>query len=197
MRSFYREFIETIALAVFLVLVIQSAVHNYRVEGPSMEPLLHTGDRLAVSRLQATAIDAEDAAGYLPLVSADAGQFWHPFGELTYGDVVVFRWPRDPRQNFVKRVIGLPGDRVRIEAGQVFVNDVPVEEPYVENVYRQTVQEHVVSTDSFYVLGDNRAQSDDSRHWGDVYKDFMVGKVLFTYWPVGRLALLSTFVPAY
>jgi len=196
MRGFYREFIETIALAVFLVLVIQSAVQNYRVEGPSMEPLLHSGDRVAVSKLQTIQVDAEHAAARLPMVGADAGEFWHPFGELDYGDVVVFKWPRDPRQNFVKRVIGLPGDTVRIELGAVFVNGVPMDEPYVELEYRQSINDHVVGEDSYYVLGDNRAQSDDSRHWGDVPRENMVGKVMFTYWPVDRFAMLSAFVPA-
>lgn len=198
MRGFYREVIETIALAIFLVLVIQSAVQNYRVEGPSMEPLLHSGDRVAVSKLQAIEVDAEHAAGILPLVEAEDGQLWHPFGQLTYGDVVVFRYPGDPSQNFVKRVIGMPGDRVRIERGTVFVNEVPLDEPYVheEHEYPQTLNTHVVGAGSYYVLGDNREQSDDSRHWGDVPKENMVGKVMFTYWPLDRITMLSGYVPA-
>lgn len=197
MRAFVREVIETVALALFLVLVIQSAVQNYRVEGPSMEPLLVTGDRVVVSKVVYTEIDAENAAGYLPAVSAEAGQFWHPFGEISYGDVVVFKWPRDPSQNFVKRVIGMPGDRIRLEAGTVFVNDVPLDEPYVERELRQSINERVVEADSYYVLGDNRAQSDDSRHWGSVPVDNVIGKVWAAYWPIDHFAMLGTMVPAW
>jgi signal peptidase I len=196
MRAFAREVIETIALALFLVLVIQAAAQNYRVEGPSMEPLFLSGDRVVVSKVVYMQIDAAQAAGYLPAVSADAGEVWHPVGDLAYGDVIVFKWPRDPKQNFVKRVIGLPGDRIRIELGTVFVNDEPIEEPYVERTLRQSLNERVVEPDSYYVLGDNRAESDDSRHWGSVPFDHVIGKVMVRYWPVDRFTLLKAPVPA-
>jgi signal peptidase I len=190
MRSSVREIIETAALGLFLFLVIQSAVNNYRVEGPSMEPLLLGGDRVIVSRAESIEIDATHAATYLPSVDAEIGQKWHPFGQFTYGDVVVFQWPRDERQNFVKRVIGLPGDRVRIELGTVFVNDVPVEEPYVEHPLRQSITERVVEQETYYVLGDNRAQSDDSRHWGTVPFGNMIGKIAVVYWPLRRVSAM-------
>jgi signal peptidase I len=196
MRSVVRELIETVALALFLVLVIQSAVNNYRVEGPSMEPLLLGGDRVVVSKIGSIEIDAAHAASYLPSVDAEAGQLWHPFGQLTYGDVVVFKWPRDESQNFVKRVIGLPGDRVRVELGTVFVNDDPVEEPYVDYTLRQTITERVVEQGTYYVMGDNRAQSDDSRHWGTVPFDNVIGKIAVVYWPVGRIAAMEAMLPA-
>jgi signal peptidase I len=195
MRFFLREIIETASLALFLVLVIQSAVNNYRVEGPSMEPLLASGDRVVVSKIGSIEIDAAHAASYLPSLDAEIGQKWHPFGQLTYGDVIVFRWPRDERQNFVKRVIGLPGDRVRVEHSTVFVNDDPVEEPYVEYTLRQTITERVVEQGTYYVLGDNRAQSDDSRHWGTVPFDNVIGKIVVVYWPLGRISTIRTMIP--
>jgi signal peptidase I len=196
MRAFVREVIETIALALFLVLVIHSVVQNYRVEGPSMEPLLLSGDRVVVSTVDSIEIDAAHAAGYLPTVDAEVGDTWHPFGQLEYGDVIVFKWPRDPRQNFVKRIIGLPGDRIKIELGTVFVNDLPVEEPFVEYTLRQSLAERVVEPGTYYVMGDNRAQSDDSRHWGTVPFDNVIGKIWAVYWPVDRLTALETMVPA-
>ena len=196
MRALTREIIETIALAAFLVLVIQSAVQNYRVEGPSMQPLFISGDRVVVNKIIYTEIDAEHATGYLPAVSADAGEILRPFGELAQGDVIVFRWPRDPRQDFVKRVIGLPGDRVKIELGTVFVNGNPIEEPYVEYTLRQSINERVVEPNSYYVMGDNRAQSDDSRHWGSVPYDHVIGKVMASYWPVDRFVILNAMLPA-
>ena len=190
-RSFTREVIETVALAVFLVLLIQSSVQNYRVEGPSMEPLFLGGDRVVVSKIGYTEIDAEHAAGYLPTVDADADQLWQPFGEPQRGDVIVFRWPRDERQNFVKRIIGTSGDTIRIELGKVFVNGEPLDEPYLEYTLRQTLNDHVVRPDAYYVMGDNRPQSDDSRHWGDVPKENVVGKVKITYWPFNRFSFLN------
>jgi signal peptidase I len=195
MRSFTREVIETVALAAFLVLLIQSTIQNYRVEGPSMEPLFVGGDRVVASKVGYTEIDAEQAAGYLPTVDADSNEFWHPFGEPQRGDVIVFRWPRDERQNFVKRIIGMPGDTVRIELGKVFVNSEPLDEPYLEYTLRQTLTDHIVSADSYYVLGDNRPQSDDSRHWGDVPKENVIGKVQVTYWPMDRFSFLNFSAP--
>jgi signal peptidase I len=194
-RSFTREVIETVALAVFLVLLIQSSVQNYRVEGPSMEPLFVGGDRVVVSKVGYTEINAEHAAGFLPTVGAEVGQLWHPFGEPQRGDVIVFRWPRDERQNFVKRIIGSPGDEIRVELGQVFVNGEPLDEPYLEYTLRQTLNDHVVGPDAYYVMGDNRPQSDDSRHWGDVPRENVVGKVEVTYWPPDRFSVLNFSAP--
>jgi signal peptidase I len=195
LRGYFREVVQTVALAAFLVLLIQSSVQNYRVEGPSMEPLFIGGDRVVVSKIGYTEINAEHAAGYLPTVDAESNEIWRPFGEPQRGDVIVFRWPRDERQNFVKRIIGMPGDTVRIEVGKVFVNGEHLDEPYLENTLRQTLTDHVVGEDAYYVLGDNRAQSDDSRHWGDVPKDNVIGKVKVTYWPLDRFSFLNFSAP--
>ena len=196
MKAFTREIIETVALALFLVLVIQAAVQNYRVEGPSMEPLLIGGDRVVVSRMVYTEIDAERVARLLPGVGAEPGEVWRPLGGPSYGDIVVFKYPRDPTQNFVKRVIGLPGDTIRIERGAVFVNDVPQREPYVVHGSRDTEPAHVVGEGAYYVLGDNRTHSDDSRSWGDVPKENLIGRVWVGYWPPNRVQTLLAMVPA-
>ena len=196
MRAVTRELIETIALAIFLVVVIQMAMENFRVDGPSMEPLLLSGDRVLVNKAVYIEIDAKHAARYLPTVGAEVGQTWHPFGEVSSGDVIVFKWPRDPRQNFVKRVIGLPGDLIRIEEGVVFVNDKPLDEPYVEFELEQTFSERLVEPGKYYVMGDNRSKSDDSRHWGSVPAENVIGKVLVAYWPAGRFSTLRNVLPA-
>jgi signal peptidase I len=195
-RSFVRELIETVALAAFLVLLVQSVIQNYRVEGPSMEPLLINGDRVVVNKVGYTEIEAERATRFIPWAHPEDGEVWHPFGMPDYGDVIVFKYPIDPRQNFVKRVIGLPGDRIEIERGQVYVNGIPIDEPYVENGSREVLPEHVVRPHSYYVLGDNRAQSDDSRHWGDVPEDNIVGEVAVTYWPLDRFTALLVGLPS-
>jgi signal peptidase I len=190
MKEFTREIIETVAIALFLVLVIQAAVQNYRVEGPSMEPQLINGDRVIVSRTVYTEIDPGRISRFIPGVNAKAGDVWRPFGGPSRGDVVVFKFPKDETQNFVKRVIGLPGDLIRVERGTVFVNGVSQDEPYVVNDSRETTLEHKVSEGSYYVLGDNRTRSDDSRSWGDVPKANLIGRVWVGYWPIGRVQML-------
>ena len=190
MRAALREAIETIALAAFLVLVLQASIQNYRVEGPSMDPQLADQDRVLVNRAVYTEIDAARVARFIPGIEAEEGQVWRPFGPPTYGDIIVFRWPRDTSQNFVKRIVALPGDRVRLLEGTVFVNGVPLEEPYVEHPSRDTVREVTVPADSYFVLGDNRAQSDDSRHWGAVPRENVIGKVWVAYWPLANFAAL-------
>ena len=194
MRAAIREAIETIALAIFLVLVIQAAVQNYRVEGPSMIPRLLDQDRVIVSKVVYTEIDAERVARFVPGLDAESGEVWRPFGGIDRGDVIVFKWPIDPRQSFVKRVIGLPGDRIRLDRGAVFVNGVPQDEPYIEHAKNESLVERVVHENSFYVMGDNRARSDDSRNWGDVPRENVVGKVSLAYWPLDRFTTLSSFL---
>jgi signal peptidase I len=195
MRSAIREAIETIALAVFLVLVIQASVQNFRVEGPSMDPRLKNQDRVLVSRVIYTEIDAQRVARFVPGVDAEPNEIWRPFHPPERGDVIVFRWPVDEDQNFVKRVIGVPGDRISVNRGQVILNGEQIDEPYIEHESRETLAEITVSSDSYFVMGDNRAQSDDSRHWGEVADEKVIGKVWVSYWPLDRLAALFSRVP--
>ena len=187
MRSILRETIQTIALAAFFMLLLQGAVQNYRVEGPSMLPLLENLDGVFVNKLAYETVDAERAARWAPGLGAAPGETWHPFGEPDYGDVVVFRWPRDERQYFVKRIIGRPGDMIEIERGEVYRDGVPLVEPYVEHPSSETIIERAVPEGHYYVLGDNRAQSDDSRRWGFVPERNIVGELWFAYWPLERL----------
>ena len=161
-----------------------------------MEPLFLNGDRVVVSKVGSIEIDAAHAADYLPTVEAEIGEKWHPFGELSYGDVIVFKYPRNPNQNFVKRIIGLPGDRIRLENGTVFVNDASIDEPYVEYTLTQSLTERVVKRGTYYVMGDNRAQSDDSRHWGTVPFENVIGKIWTVYWPLDRIFTLEIMLPA-
>lgn len=196
MKSFIREIIETVALALFLVLVIHAGVQNYRVEGPSMEPLLINGDRVVVSRMVYTEINAHHVSRFIPGVSADEGDFWRPLGEPSRGDIAVFKFPRDETQNFVKRVIAVPGDLIRLERGTVLLNGIPQDEPYVLNESRETTIEREIPKGEYYVLGDNRARSDDSRSWGNVPKDNLIGRAWVGYWPLKRIQTLLARAPA-
>jgi signal peptidase I len=102
---------------------------------------------------------------------------------------VVFRYPRDPGKSFIKRVIGVAGDRIRIDAGRVYLNGVPLEEDYVPEAYadQRSYAEIVIPADSYFVLGDHRTMSNDSRDFGPVNANYIYGKAVFGYWPVEKM----------
>lgn len=157
-RAFILEALETVVLALALFLIINAISARIRVEGSSMEPTLHNGELVIVSKL-------------------------HYFlGEPRREDVIVFHLPQDPDQEYIKRVVGLPGDHIEIKEGQVLVNGERLEEPYLDYapIYSGSWD---VPQDSLFVLGDNRNNSSDSHEWGPVPLDYVVGKALLVYWP--------------
>ena len=196
MRTAVREAVETIALAVLLALLFQAAVQLFEVQGPSMDPRLATGDRVLVNKALYMEIDAERVSRFLPRMNAEPGDVWRPFSEPKGGDIVVFRFPLDPTQSFVKRVIGVPGDTVEIRRGAVFVNDAPLDEPYVVHDSRETLPPVEVGPDEYYVMGDNRLQSNDSRNWGTVPAENIVGHAWIGYWPLDRFSALMSRMPS-
>ena len=152
------DVMETLVLSLALFLGINFMTARIRVEGASMEPTLLHGQFVMVNRLA------------------------YRLGEPGYGDVVVFHFPRDPQQEYIKRIVGLPGDKIRVDNGQVFVNDQVWIEPYL-NEAPQYNGEWEVPEDQLFVLGDNRNNSSDSHRWGMVPLEYVVGKALFVYWP--------------
>ena len=116
-------------------------------------------------------------------------KFVYRLEAIQRGDIVVFRYPRDPSKSFIKRVIGLAGDRIRIEAGEVFVNGQALEEDYVPQMYadQRSFREIVVPPNSYFLLGDHRSMSNDSRDFGPVNESYIYGKAVFGYWPVDKL----------
>jgi signal peptidase I len=169
-RSGFMRFVidvaETLILSIVLFAAINAVSARIRVDGASMEPTLQSGEFVIVNKL-----------AYL-------------FGEPTTGDVIVFHFPRDPDQEYIKRIIGLPGDRVEIKNGEVYVNDRVLDEDYIaaSPVYEDILE---VPGDSLIVLGDNRNNSSDSHNWGPVPLDFVIGKAMFVYWPPTEWGLLN------
>ena len=154
---------KTIATAaVYTTLVVTFGFQIARVDGQSMAPTLHSSDRLVVNKL-----------AYL-------------VGSPTKGDIVMFYYPLDPADAFVKRVIAEEGDTVRIAGGRVYVNDRPVDDSYVPNEYRsyENFGPQVVQSGYYFVLGDHRNDSSDSREWGLVPKKYITGKVQARWWPL-------------
>ncbi len=147
--------------AVASVLIITFLYQPVRVEGTSMLPRLEDRDRLFINK------------------------FVYHIAAIERGDVVVFRYPRDPEKSYIKRVIALPGDTLRIDHGRVYVNGRLLHEPYVPPEFRDTrsLEETVLPADSYFMMGDHRSISSDSRDFGPVDRSLIYGKAVFVYWP--------------
>jgi signal peptidase I len=171
--SLLRELIETVLIAVIIFLLLQIVVKNFRVTGESMQPSFVDGQFLLVDKIS------------------------YRFVQPKRGDVVVFRYPRDPGEDFIKRIVGLPGETVRIAEGNVYIDGDLLLEPYLQGQstlnYRSL--ETALGEDEFFVLGDNRRYSSDSRTWGPVARRDIVGRAWFSYWPPSLWGIVRT--PAY
>lgn len=164
-----RELVETVLLTLVIFFMIRFAIENYRIEGESMEPNFHNGQFLLVNKIQ-----------YL-------------IGSPQRGDVIIFRYPLNPKKNFIKRVIGLPGEKVEIRAGKIFVNGVRVPEPYPYNFADYDYGPITVGSDEYFVLGDNRPYSSDSHSWGMVPVKDLIGKAWISYWPTDDWGIVPTY----
>ena len=182
-RSTLREYFESICVAVILALFIRTFVFQaFKIPTGSMEDNLLIGDHLIVNKML-----------YSP--ASDMGASIVPIREVRRHDVVVFKFPDDPKRDFIKRVIGLPGERVRIENKQVYIDDVPLDEPYTffkeppnegfgvfSDARRDNMNELIVPEGEFFVMGDNRDNSHDSRYWGTLPRELFKGRALVIYW---------------
>ncbi len=165
-----RDLAFSVLIAVVRIVFIYQPV---KVEGTSMMPALRDQERIFINK------------------------FTYRLGSIQRGDTVVFRFPEDPSKSYIKRVIATPGDRVRIEAGQVYVNDEALKEPYVsdhDNISWPSpgpADDQTVPAGKYFVLGDNRMFSSDSRTWGFVPRENIYGKAVFAYWPLGQMGRLK------
>jgi signal peptidase I len=158
--SWLRDLFLSVMIAIVVILFLYQPV---KVEGTSMMPSLQNDDRIFINK------------------------FVYRFGiaDIQRGDTVVFLYPKDTEKSYIKRVIGLPGDTVRIDDGTVFVNGKAIDEPYVaeDNRDRIPMELQTVPPDEYFVLGDHRSSSNDSRSWGFVPRKYIYGKAVFVYWP--------------
>ena len=159
MKTFFREVLITIILALIIFFTARATIQTYVVVMTSMEPSFHEGQRVVVNK-----------AIYV-------------FGELDRGDVIIFTAPNGQNEDFIKRVIALPGDTVEVKDGAVYVNDVKLDEPYIMNPPRYTVEELEVPQDKYFVLGDNRNNSNDSHNEWFVNRADIHGKAWLSTWP--------------
>jgi len=165
--SFLKELVETVVLALVLFLAINLLTARVRVDGPSMEPSYQHNNRVVVSKVS----------------------YW--FGDIERGDVIVFPAPPNPDEDYIKRVIGLPGDMVKVENGSVFVNDQLIDEPYISAPPISNLRETRVPAGMVFVMGDNRNVSSDSRSWGPLEIEDVIGKAVFVYWPLDKIRVVE------
>lgn len=182
------ELAQTLVLAVLIFLAVRAMAQNFRVEGSSMEPGLHHGQYLLVNKAIYFKINLERLSKYVPFVEPGDNPQHFLFRGPKRGDVVVFRYPADPSRDFIKRVVGLPGDNVDIQDSILTVNGVRLEETYISGKTNCSSNCHlVVPAKSYFVLGDNRGNSSDSRAWGFVPEENIIGQALLSYWPLDDL----------
>ena len=181
---------ETVITAAIIFVVLQAATQTFKVVGPSMRPTLVDGQHLLVNKILYQTFENDTVEELLPWVEtpADGGPAFLFHGPQR-GDVIVFRPPTGEDSDFVKRVIGLPGDEIRIEDGMVFVNDEAVEDGRTTRPRGSTDFPLTVPDGGYFVLGDNRGASNDSRSWGFVNAEDIVGRVLARYWPLSEFKI--------
>jgi len=164
--SFFVDILETLVLSVVLFVSINIISARIRVDGASMEPTLFSGEYVVVNRLS------------------------YRLGSPHRGDIIVFHFPRDPKEEYIKRVIGLPGDEVEVRNGTVYINGQPLDENYLK-VKTNYIGSWVIPEGQLFVLGDNRNNSSDSHDWGTVPMDYVVGKAVMVYWPPPAWGLID------
>src|SRR5271155_5498589 len=167
LRSWTRDLAVALGLAIVIMIFLYQPV---KVEGTSMNPLLSDQERIFINK------------------------FIYRFEPIERGDVVVFWYPLDRSKSFIKRVVGLPGDSVEIRAGRLYVNGKELMEPYVPANYLDgsSYPPLTLPADSFFVMGDHRDSSNDSRVFGPVARQFIYGKAVFAYWPVDHFGSLTS-----
>ena len=165
MHSWLRDLMVSIVVSAFIIIFLYQPV---RVEGTSMLPVLEDQDRLFINKVA------------------------YRMGTIEHGDVVVFLYPHDHSKSYIKRIIAVPGDDVRIEQGKVYVNGKQLKEGYVPPRYRdeRSEPELVVPANEYFVMGDHRSISSDSRDFGPVKRDLIYGKAAFVYWPMGQMGVV-------
>ena len=181
------EWIESIAVAFILAMLIRTfIIQAFKIPTGSMRMTLLEGDRILVNKLR--------YGPHVPFTHTRLPGLTHP----KRGDVVVFVYPEDHKRDFIKRLIGRPGETVEIRQGRIYINDRPVEDPAIKSIYYYNRgdyggpdQKIKVPENSYFVMGDNSGSSRDSRYWGFVPEDLLIGRAEVIYWPLNRIRFIK------
>ncbi len=189
-----REIVETLLLAFIIFVAVRAVVLNFKVDGTSMAPNLQDQEMLLVNRNLYFHFDLNGVLDALPFVERDGERIVYPFHPPERGDIVVFDPPTVSEKPYIKRVIGLPGETISIADGFVYIDGVKLNEPYIAGGITQCNRSKcdpvVVPEGAVYVLGDNRRNSSDSRIFGPIPVDNIIGKAWVTYWPFSEFGLV-------
>ena len=194
MKNVFREILDAVGLSLVVFILIQTSMQNFKVEGASMSPTLDSGQYLIVNKLAYVNVDLVRLSKLIPIWRVKELKDNHNVRSPIRGEIIVFRFP-DPNPNnrkrdFVKRVIGVPGDKIAIVNGVVWVNGEPLYEGYLRFRDAFNLDERVLKEKHYFVLGDNRTGSNDSRAWGAVPEENILGKVWSIYWPPSDWSVL-------
>lgn len=168
-RSELAEYVQALVIALGLALfIIVFIAQAFVVQGSSMEPTLHDGERLLVDKLT------------------------YRFREPARGEIVVFKYPADPSHRYIKRIVGLPGDKIYLSHGVLYINDIPIEENYTKEPAANDFWPVTVPEGHYFLLGDNRNNSEDSRYpdVGFVPRQYLIGRAIFVFWPLPKLGIV-------
>ncbi|MEX2228263.1 MAG: signal peptidase I [Dehalococcoidia bacterium] len=178
------ETLEVIALAIVMFVAVRAVAQNFIVDGASMVPSFHNGELLIVNRLAYRTFDLS----WIPGAGLDE---WQPFGQAEIGDVIVFKFPRDPSRDFIKRVVALPGQTVEVRGGTVYVDGQALTEPYISDLPAYEFGPETVPAGQLFVLGDNRNNSYDSHSWGMLDQSLVIGRADLRYWPMSEIGRIT------
>ncbi|MFA5350336.1 MAG: signal peptidase I [Candidatus Omnitrophota bacterium] len=186
-KSVLRDWVESIIIAFLLAMVIRTfVVQAFKIPTGSMRMTLQEGDLILVNKF-IYGVKVPFLNFYLPAAR-----------EPKRGDVMVFVYPEDNKKDFIKRLVGLPGETIEIKGGSIYINDKPADDPIFKQVYYYNRgefgaegQKIKVPKDSYFVLGDNSVSSKDSRYWGFVPKENLLGQAMVIYWPIRRIRAIK------
>ena len=200
MTHITKDLIESIILAILVFIVIQTAIQNFKVEGSSMDPTLSHGQYVIVDKVSYFRLNADRFSRIIPIWKSQESRAQFALDPPKRGEIIVFSYPLNPERDFVKRVIGIPGDTIKIGNGQVIVNEKIINEDYINSLtpkgdlwFADGVRPKItkLQDQQYFVLGDNRLGSNDSRNWGPVPENHIHGRVWLSYWPVSKLAVIK------
>ena len=190
-----REIAEAVTLAAIVFLLLQTTVRNFKVDGSSMDPTLVHGQYLLVNRLVYLNVEMGRLSTIIPFWNVEVESSRHAIHPPRRGEIIVFEFPdknpNNPRKDFVKRVVGLPGETIQIHDGEVLVDNQLLDEPYITEKGKSNFRGITLGEGEYYVLGDNRNYSNDSRAWGAVPRENVKGKVWMVYWPAPEIQFLN------
>lgn len=194
-KSLVWEIFQTVLLTLLIFVGVRALVQNFRVEGASMEPNLHRDQYIVITKVSYARLDGGFGIPFLASKTPDTTPAKFIFGGPERGDVIVFQAPGQLDKDYIKRVIGLPGEQVRVISGNVFVNGKQIDEPYIRYHASYDYDAKTIPERNYFVLGDNRPNSTDSHLGWVVPIETIIGKAWLTYWPPDLWGALAH--PAY